>query len=245
MNDARLRDALRACVRAMRAWAAEEDGLPQGHGIGAFEAVDAAEWLIGRERQHEADATPTGGNTGPSREWLEKHADDGNVQAGTASDECPTCHDHTCSAHTASTEPVAPAPCPWCGGAVHVAENCEVVWTAAWVVCDKRPGCEVEGPVAKCRTKEEAHREAIAAWNRVSARPDREVMGLLRECRTKIEADAIAADEMSYHGEAILCRICGERGSVAGAKRGVGDRAIVHVATCLLARLARALGEGR
>jgi hypothetical protein len=46
-HDAEIRDGLRACVKAMNLWASQEDGLPEGHGIGAFEAVQAANKLLG------------------------------------------------------------------------------------------------------------------------------------------------------------------------------------------------------
>ena len=40
--------ALKGCTEAMVMWAAEEDGLPEGHGIGAFEAYQRAIGVIAK-----------------------------------------------------------------------------------------------------------------------------------------------------------------------------------------------------
>jgi hypothetical protein len=42
-----VQELLKACVVAMKRWAAEEDGLPAEQYIGAFQAVEKAEKVIG------------------------------------------------------------------------------------------------------------------------------------------------------------------------------------------------------
>lgn len=52
--------------------------------------------------------------------------------------------------------------------------------------------------------------------------------------RATLETYAIHVDEMSWHGEALICKLCGGRGTREGAKRGVGDVPVAHADTCML-----------
>lgn len=59
----------------------------------------------------------------------------------------------------------------------------------------------------------------------------------------RLTSYTVFPDPMSWHGETLLCDLCGGRGTRKGRKRGTGDSPMEHKPECLLAAHA-ALREG-
>jgi len=74
-----------------------------------------------------------------------------------------------------------------------------------------------------------------------AAIPD--VVKALRDAEGWIAERIEAVDELSYHGEALVCCSCGGRGTQAGFKSGVGNEPIIHASDCLIGRARAALAR--
>ena len=85
--------------------------------------------------------------------------------------------------------------------------------------------------------------DRLDTWPRLAAKALRDERALADRLAEALRGLAIATDPMSWHGEAIICELCGGHGERGGRKRGVADSPVVHAETCALAAYDKSRGK--